>query len=105
MLQKRFETPSTPKTELTLQGAHGCPELRVSPDQSRKILGVEVFFSRDAAKNAPDRFWQYAPAVERGSEWVASLHLHDLSKPLWVYANVRYQLDDPITGAGYYYGI
>jgi rhamnogalacturonyl hydrolase YesR len=27
-----------------------------------------------------------------------------LDKPLWVYANVLYTLEEPVTGAGYYYG-
>ena len=27
-----------------------------------------------------------------------------MDKPLWVYANVRYQLEKPVSGAGYYYG-
>ena len=36
--------------------------------------------------------------------WAASLPLPSVEKPLWVYANVVYALDPPVSGAGYYYG-
>jgi hypothetical protein len=36
---------------------------------------------------------------------MANLPLSDDNKTLWAYANVRYKLDEPITGAGYYYRI
>ena len=39
-----------------------------------------------------------------GKQWVAELPLLDTGRPLWVYANVLYSLDTPVTGAGYYYG-
>ena len=35
----------------------------------------------------------------------ATLPLLTTDKPLWVYANVRYELDKPIEGAGYYYRV
>ena len=105
VLRDRFETPQTPRTELNLSGTHGFPELTVVPDASREILGVDVFVSRDAAKQPSDRFWHYAPATQQGDRWVAPLELYGLDQPLWVYANVRYSLDQTITGAGYYYGI
>ena len=35
---------------------------------------------------------------------MARLYLSSVDKPLWAYANVRYKLDQPISGAGYYYG-
>jgi hypothetical protein len=31
--------------------------------------------------------------------------LNSTDKPLWAYAHVRYQLDEPVTGAGYYYRV
>lgn len=36
---------------------------------------------------------------------MAKLPLGSSEKPLWVYANVTYELDEPVTGAGYYYGV
>ena len=51
------------------------------------------------------RCWHHVLATKVGSRWTAKLPLHSADKPLWVYANVVYPLDDPVTGAGYYYGI
>jgi hypothetical protein len=50
------------------------------------------------------RFWHHARATEADGKWTAVLPLHSTDKPLWVYANVLYLLDTPVTGAGYYYG-
>ncbi|MDA3923310.1 MAG: hypothetical protein PF904_01255 [Kiritimatiellae bacterium] len=36
-----------------------------------------------------------------GDSWSADLPLLDTKRPLWVYANVHYSLEKPITGAGY----
>ena len=105
ILKKSFVTPETPRAELKLKTGNGVPELDILPDTSKEILSVDVFVSRDAAKKAADRFWHHAPAKKGNGKWTASLELYGLDKPLWVYANVRYKLDQAITGAGYYYGI
>ena len=47
------------------------------------------------------RFWHYAPARSEGKGWGAELPLATLNHPLWVYANVRYALEKPVTAAGY----
>lgn len=104
VLKGAFAVPETPETSLVLAGEGGVPVLTVKPDASRKILSVDVFYTQQADKAAADRFWHHAKAVERGQEWTAVLPVMSLDKPLWVYANVLYALDAPITGAGYYYG-
>ena len=35
---------------------------------------------------------------------MADLPIFSLERPVWAYANVLYDLDNPIVGAGYYYG-
>ena len=105
VLQNCFVTPETPRTELTLRSSTGVPGLEILPDTTREILSVDVFLSRDAAKMPADRFWHHVPTKKGDGKWTTSLELYGLEKPLWVYANVRYKLDEPITGAGYYYGI
>jgi hypothetical protein len=105
--------PKTPKTTLTLRTDDGVPTLDVEPDASRPILGVEVYYTRegqmdgkkDDINNTKNRFWYYAPAHKDGEVWTAKLPLCGMGKPLWVYANVVYALDKPITAAGYYYRI
>jgi hypothetical protein len=43
--------------------------------------------------------------MKKGNTWTADLPLFSSEKPIWAYANIRYQLDDPMTGAEYYYRI
>jgi hypothetical protein len=105
--------PKTPKTTLALKTDDGVPVLTVDPDTSKQVLGVEVYYTRegqvdgkpDDRNNTASRFWYHAPATKDGTVWQAALPLCGLEKPLWVYANVIYGLDKPITGAGYYYGV
>ena len=49
------------------------------------------------------RFWHHPTTVKQGDNWTARLPLHGTDNPLWVYANVRYAMDAPVVGAGYYY--
>jgi len=110
-LQNRFVWPETPTHELKLATADGVPLFSVVPDASRTILSVDVYYTQQAAENAADRFWHHVRAEKQGDRWVAPVPIQTTgpasprhSKPLWVYANVLYPLDEPVTGAGYYYG-
>ncbi|MCM2375058.1 glycosyl hydrolase family 95 catalytic domain-containing protein [Aporhodopirellula aestuarii] len=108
-LRGTFQSPTTPATELKL-GA--TPQFSVKPDQSQPVLAVDVFYTRqgqidgekDDHENSKARYWQHAKAVKQGDVWIADLPLFGTDKPLWVYANVLYPLDQPVSGAGYYYG-
>ncbi|MEL6111153.1 MAG: hypothetical protein AAFU85_34530, partial [Planctomycetota bacterium] len=101
---------STPETRLEL--STGTPVLHVKPDHSQTIRSVDVFYT---TQGKPDerpedrlstmhRFWHHATASQVGDSWRASLPLSTIDAPLWAYANVRYSLDGPVRGAGYYYG-
>ncbi|MCU0748297.1 MAG: dienelactone hydrolase family protein [Akkermansiaceae bacterium] len=106
-----FTLPETPQTGLALKSADGVPVLTVRPDASKPVLRVDVFYTRqgqidglgDDANNTKNRFWHYAAARRQGDQWIANLPLASTDKPLWVYANVVYPLDPPVSGAGYYY--
>lgn len=110
-LKGEFVFPETPKTQLLLKTAHGTPEFMLSPDQSKTILEVEVYYTQQAdfAENVNERehrknrFWHFAKASKHGENWIAELPLASNNKTLWAYANVRYQLDKTVSGAGYYY--
>ena len=54
--------------------------------------------------NTKNRFWHHAPVSMHEGKPAARLPLVSVDKPLWVYANVRYKLGKPVSGAGYYYG-
>ena len=103
--------PKTPKTTLTLKTKDGVPALSIEADDSKPILGVEVYYTREGQvdgkkedfTNTKNRFWYYAPAQKDGKVWKAALPLCGLEKPLWVFANVIYGLEETIQGVGYYY--
>jgi hypothetical protein len=76
------------------------------------VLSVDVFFTQhgqvgdgpEEMENVKHRFWHHAKPKETDGVWTARLPLGNIEKPLWVYANVTYPLDEPVSGAGYYYG-
>lgn len=111
-LKDSLTLPKTPKTALKLKTNDGVPAFTVEPDRSKPILSVDVFYTQhgkaderpEDRENTMHRFWHHAPAVEANGTWTAKLPVHDVDKPLWVYANVAYPLDAPVSGVGYYYG-
>ena len=112
-LKGSFQLPKTPATKLTLKTSDGVPVFAVNPDDSKPILSIDVFYTQhgksdEQPKDREDtmsRFWHHARAVKGDGGWSARLPLVSADKPLWVYANVKYALEEPVTGAGYYYGI
>ena len=110
-LQETFALPQTPQTELALKTDNGVPSLEVKPDTSKPILYVDVYYTqqgkiqgqKEDRDNTMNRFWHHAPAIKEGNTWTADLPVFSTEKPLWAYANAVYPLDEPITGAGYYY--
>lgn len=111
-LQGTFKTPRTPQTELELKTNDGVPVFTVTPDNSRQVLAVDVFYTLQGKSNerpedredTMSRFWHHAAASKSDGEWTASLPLSSTDRLLWVYANVRYLLDETVQGVGYYYG-
>jgi len=111
-LKGDFQLPQTPDASLKLKTADGVPSFTVNPDSSRQIISVDIYYTQQGQMagekndrdNAVARFWHHAEAKPNGKSWTADLPLLAIEKPLWVYANVLYALDKPVTGAGYYYG-
>lgn len=112
-LKGTFAWPETPRTHLWLKTGSGVPVFAVRPDDSMPIRSVDVFYTqhgqidgeRSDHENTKARFWHHAKAVREDDGWTAELPVASTGKSLWVYANVRYPLDQPVTGAGYYYGV
>jgi hypothetical protein len=110
-LKASFELPKTPETKLILDAKNGVPSLEVRPDTSQSVMHVDVFYTQqgqvdgksDDLGNTIARFWHYAATRRQGDSWIADLPVASLDKPLWVYANVLYPLDPPVSGVGYYY--
>ena len=110
-LKGTFTFPKTPITHLQLESESGIPSLTIQPDKSRQILSIDVYYTqhgKDAElptdrENTKSRFWRHGNAVNTNGIWTAHLPLLTTERPLWVYANVTYPLDPPVSGAGYYY--
>ena len=110
-LKGTFTFPKTPESKLNLNTASKTPQFTVKPDPSKKILSVDVFYCQqgqiDGQKNdmynTKNKFWYNAKATAKDGVWKADLPLSSTDKPLWVYANINYALEKPVTGAGYYY--
>ncbi len=112
-LKGSFTYPETPKSSLQLKTKKGVPTFTVTPDPSKPILSVEIYYSQQGPEvgeiedrdNRKNRFWHYARPGKVGDKWSADLPLVSTERPLWVYANIRYPLNEPVTGAGYYYRV
>ena len=112
-LRKSFEWSKTPATKLTLKTETGVPQLEMFPDAGREVLSVDVFYTQHGKvpetrfdnTDVKTRFWHHAKAEANGETWTAALPLESTERPLWVYANLTYALEQPVVGAGYYYGV
>ena len=112
-LKKKFKFPATPQSVLRLDTADGVPAFKVNPDVSHRVASVEVYYTQQGKPhekpedrlNTMHRFWHHATTKQVDGTWTANLPLGSKSKSLWVYANVKYSLETPVSGAGYYYGI
>ncbi len=106
-----FKFPQTPKSFLELSTDSGIPSFSVTPDIASPILYVDVYYTQQGNEQEEitnreqrmNRFWHYAHPKQEGDTWTANLPLLSKHESLWVYANVVYSMDEPITGAGYYY--
>ncbi|MDA0840478.1 MAG: NPCBM/NEW2 domain-containing protein [Planctomycetota bacterium] len=112
-LKGSFAWPGTPQSSLDLTAADGSPSFTVAPDANSPFLSVDVFYTQQGQKegekndmkNTIARHWHHVSPTKDGDSWKARLPLISTDKPLWVYANVLYPLENPVTGAGYYYGL
>lgn len=110
-LKGSFEFPQTPGTVLNLQTDDRIPVVTVTPDLAKPIRAVDVYYTQQGLPGetpsdrdvTAHRFWHHATSVQSDQTWTAKLPVFDTQRPLWVYANVSYALDPPVSGAGYYY--
>ena len=84
-----FKMPQTPRLTLELKTADGVPRVTVTPDDSRPVQRVDVYYSIDP--HALTRFWRNAKAVQTGKQWQAQCPVMRLEQPLFAYANIVYE--------------
>ena len=109
-LKGKFEFPQTPQTKLVLKPEGS--EFNIEVDPNHRYSRVDVFFTQNGKQKeissdreiTKNRFWHHVNVEKSGESLVAQLSGIDPEKPLWVYANVLYPLESPVSGAGYYYG-
>ena len=112
-LKGTFQYPETPALQLNLSAAGGVPTALVQVDSSKPIRSVDIYYTQqgqpDGAKddrnNTGSRFWRHASATQQDGAWAFDLPLASIDRPLWVYANVTYALEEPVSTAGYYYAV
>ena len=100
-LKGEFSMPKTPKGTLMLDTENHIPSFSVIPDRSKKIEAIDVYYTTNGGGKAADKFWRQAPATEMAGVWTAQLPLLGIEQALWVYADVTYALDEPVSGVGY----
>jgi dienelactone hydrolase len=89
-LKNAFKMPQTPKLVVNLKTPDGVPQVAVTPDESKPVKRVDVYYSIDPHELT--RFWRDAKAVKSGKSWTAVCPVMSLEQPLFVYANVIYDL-------------
>ncbi len=90
-LKHQLDFPKTPKLELKLETPNGIPAVHITPDGSREIEDIKIYYGYD--RDPRNRFWASADARVAGNIWVASCPIYDLEEPLFVLANVHYKLE------------
>jgi len=112
-LKGTLTLPATPQLKVDFNTKDRVPVVSVVPDESMPILAVDVYYTRHGQMgglksdmaNTKNRFWHHAPATKSRDRWQARLPLSNRDKPLWVYANVIYKLEELVSYAGYYYRV
>ena len=92
-LKSGFELPATPASKLLLVIDDGVPVLRVTPDQSKPIEQVCIYYSIDPDPQA--RYWRSTDTKRSGTSWNATLPIMNAKQPLFAFANVHYRLKTP----------
>ncbi len=112
ILQGGKVLPETPAVELQLATSTGIPTLQVFVDAGAPIESIDVYYTQQGTVPSPGegrdavihRYWHHGKVMQQGEHWLAELPVFSAEQPLWAYANVSYALEEPVQGAGYYYG-
>ncbi len=91
-LKGAFKMPETPRIELQLKTEDGVPLVTVVPDGSQGVQNVAIYYALDPHELT--RFWRDARAEKNGGQWQARCPVMSLDQPLFVYADVTYEMPD-----------
>lgn len=95
-LKGTFNFPKNPKGKLILDTQDGVPVFRVWPDKSSpwKISRVDIFYGYD--RDPLVRFWADGKAMKKDEYWEGRCPVFDLAEPLFVFANVIYDVETDV---------
>ena len=88
-LKGSYSLPQTPKIEVNLKGDDRGPIITVTPDSSKEIDRVEIFYSQDP--NGQFRFNRSAKVKKQGKSYVASAPITSTKLGFFAMANVYYK--------------
>lgn len=88
-LKQSFAFPDTPRLDWEKNPVDGVPVLRVTPDETRVVKDVRIYYSVDP--HPMTRFWRNAGARKQGREWIAHAPLMSVEQPFFAYADVFYE--------------
>ena len=88
-LKGAFKMPRTPQLVLNLKTTNGVPLVTVTPDDSRPVKRVDIYYTLDPQELT--RFWRDAKAVKAGRQWQAACPVMGLDQPVFAFANVAYE--------------
>jgi len=100
-LKGEFKMPATPTIQVSLKNDTRTPMVKVNTDASMDIRVVDVYYTQDGLNKPVDKFWSLAKPVKIGSATLFELPLSSTEKPLWIYADVEYNLGQTVEGVGY----
>ena len=100
-LKGEFKMPATPTIQVSLENQMRTPMVKVNTDASMDIRVVDVYYTQDGLKKPVDKFWSLAKPVKIGSATRFELPLSSTDQPLWIYADVEYNLGQTVEGVGY----
>jgi dienelactone hydrolase len=95
-LKNEFRMPDNPESKLTLKTDNGIPDFSITPDRSREVQSVAVYYTQQPATDYTERipamtkYWRHAPATENGGTWTAPLSVLSTNRQLWVYGDIHY---------------
>lgn len=95
-LKNEFRMPENPESTLTLKTEDGIPSFSVTPNPSREIRSVEIYYTQQPVTGYTERvpamtkYWRHAPATKQEGAWSAPLPLYATDHQLWTYADINY---------------
>jgi len=102
-LKDGFSFPGQPEISVDLTSKEKRPVVCIVPDESTPVARVDVYYTRDAKESEHatnrTRYWQHVRPDQGEGKYMAHLDLFDVEEPMWVFANVVYEVPNSKKGS------